>query len=208
MKKHKKIWNNYKIIVLYSSYNKTPLDIKILHNGKKIDQWETSDDMGNTLRPGRHAIENYVELAPGSILSLLGSNTHPGQSGSDYIRLVKTSASEVPNRITVEDNKGGKAHDDIRVIYDKKQNIIAAKKAFTPNGDGIDDTWHIENADELSGCQLIIMDRAGHKIYEADASQNEWDASFNGSPLPSADYYYIIRCENGHTEAGGVRVIR
>lgn len=65
---------------------------------------------------------------------------------------------------------------------------------FTPNNDGVNDTWLIENVDVYPRCNVKIYDRFGRIVYEQDAYDNEdgWDGTYAGNPLPASDYWYVI----------------
>jgi len=67
---------------------------------------------------------------------------------------------------------------------------------FTPNGDGINDFWQFIKPDEISDIlevvdgKISIFNRYGILLVEIDPKSRGWDGSFNGSPLPSSDYWY------------------
>lgn len=65
---------------------------------------------------------------------------------------------------------------------------------FTPNNDGVNDTWMIENVDVYPKCTVKIYDRFGRIVYEQDAYDNAdgWDGTYGGNPLPASDYWYVI----------------
>jgi len=70
--------------------------------------------------------------------------------------------------------------------------------AITPNGDGLNDQLIFdfldENPDEFPDNQLIIFNRWGDVIYEAQPYGNDWGGlSEEGEELPQATYYYILR---------------
>ncbi|WP_124980256.1 T9SS type B sorting domain-containing protein [Nonlabens xiamenensis] len=76
---------------------------------------------------------------------------------------------------------------------------------FTPNADGIHDTWNIVGGDRLPGTKLYIFDRYGKLIKQLDTTGPGWDGSYNGQPLPSTDYWFKIEYSfDGQTrEASG-----
>lgn len=63
---------------------------------------------------------------------------------------------------------------------------------LTPNGDGKNDKFTIENIDYYPNNTLKVFDRSGRIVYTKQGYNNEWDGSFNGSPLASDTYYYIV----------------
>jgi gliding motility-associated-like protein len=81
--------------------------------------------------------------------------------------------------------------------------------AFTPNGDGINDTWILANLSDYPGATVEVFNRYGQVVHRAMASALPWDGKFKGSPLPVATYYYIIDLKNGFAPMqGSVTIIR
>lgn len=71
---------------------------------------------------------------------------------------------------------------------------LEPEKYFTPNGDGINDTWDIGNLELYPNTEIYIHDRFGKEVaaYKGDAFRG-WDGSYLGNPLPSTDYWYVIQ---------------
>ncbi|WP_439880572.1 ice-binding family protein [Pontibacter sp. MBLB2868] len=61
-------------------------------------------------------------------------------------------------------------------------------KAFSPNGDGKNDTWVIANLTKYPKNQVIIFNRWGSEVYKKDNYQNDW----NGNKLEQGTYYYKV----------------
>lgn len=74
---------------------------------------------------------------------------------------------------------------------------VTPSGSITPNGDGLNDTWQIKNIDVYPLSVVRIYDRTGRLIFEKQGYSNEtgWDGSYNGAPMPSADYWYEIDVE-------------
>ncbi|MGI4864298.1 MAG: gliding motility-associated C-terminal domain-containing protein [Janthinobacterium lividum] len=81
--------------------------------------------------------------------------------------------------------------------------------AFTPNGDGNDDTWQIERIGSFSGNSVIVFNRWGNKIFETQNYQrgNEWDGTIKGQPAPIGTYYYLIKLGTGRSYTGWVTIL-
>ena len=62
---------------------------------------------------------------------------------------------------------------------------------FTPNGDGINDTWTI-NLGTSTLSIISIFDRYGKLIKQIAANSSGWDGTFNGIQLPATDYWFTI----------------
>jgi gliding motility-associated-like protein len=81
---------------------------------------------------------------------------------------------------------------------------------FTPNGDGTNDFWVIDNAEDYENSVLEIYNRNGHKIYSAKNYQNDWDGTRNGKDVPAHTYFYLFYPGEGETEVykGSITIIR
>ena len=77
--------------------------------------------------------------------------------------------------------------------------VIGYKKFFTPNGDGIHDTWKVLGirADFQSKSKVYIFDRYGKLLKELDPLSKGWNGTFNGKPMPSTDYWFRVYLEDG-----------
>lgn len=74
---------------------------------------------------------------------------------------------------------------------------ITIPEFFTPNGDGIHDSWIIDKLAEVYPNAIVnIFDRYGKLVghFFGDDSDG-WDGTYNGISLPSTDYWYMIDIE-------------
>jgi gliding motility-associated-like protein len=65
---------------------------------------------------------------------------------------------------------------------------------FSPNGDGICDTWDVPGVKEIYPDAIVsIYDRFGKKLIEYKGSAEKgWDGKYLGKDMPSTDYWYEI----------------
>lgn len=75
--------------------------------------------------------------------------------------------------------------------------------AFSPNGDGINDTWKIKYLDSYPGCTIDVFNRYGQKVFSSAGYATEWDGKLNGKTLPIGTYYYILNPKNGRALISG-----
>ncbi|WP_310024197.1 T9SS type B sorting domain-containing protein, partial [Flavobacterium arsenatis] len=73
--------------------------------------------------------------------------------------------------------------------------IIDYPKYFTPNGDGIHDTWNISEFGEELNAKIYIFDRFGKLVKEISTKGLGWDGTFNGQLLPATDYWFTLDYE-------------
>ncbi|RZK47770.1 MAG: gliding motility-associated C-terminal domain-containing protein, partial [Pedobacter sp.] len=69
---------------------------------------------------------------------------------------------------------------------------VKATNILTPNGDGINDFWIVDNIDMYPNSVVTIFDRAGRLLFTQKGYKNNWDGTLNGTPLAENTYYYII----------------
>lgn len=81
--------------------------------------------------------------------------------------------------------------------------------AFSPNGDGINDTWRIKYLDGYPGATIDVYNRYGQIVFRSLGYDVEWNGTRNGNPLPVGTYYYIINPKNGRQIiTGSVTIIK
>ncbi len=63
---------------------------------------------------------------------------------------------------------------------------------FTPNGDGISDTWGPGCTNIYNNLVFEIFDRYGRVIAKYHYGE-KWDGKYQGSELPTGDYWYVLK---------------
>lgn len=75
---------------------------------------------------------------------------------------------------------------------------------FSPNGDGINDSWQIKEIDRYLNNQIWIYSRTGRELFSAKPYYNNWQGVLDGVPLPAGSYYYRIDLDgNGSIDFEG-----
>ncbi len=95
---------------------------------------------------------------------------------------------------------------EVDVIYQ-----IDPTQIFSPNGDGMNDTWYVDDIDKYPNANVSVYNRLGALVYQSKGYNNEWEGrSQNGMPLPLATYYFVIDLNQFGTKAvtGHVTIIR
>ncbi|MFL9843255.1 T9SS type B sorting domain-containing protein, partial [Flavobacterium rhizosphaerae] len=67
---------------------------------------------------------------------------------------------------------------------------------FTPNGDGYHDYWNITGLD--ASARIYIFDRYGKLLKQISPDGIGWDGTFNGQPVPSDDYWFLVEYTEGN----------
>ncbi|GAB2768783.1 hypothetical protein GCM10027275_09270 [Rhabdobacter roseus] len=69
---------------------------------------------------------------------------------------------------------------------------VRIPNGFTPNGDGSNDVWILENIWEYPDCRVEVFNRWGNRVFRSEGYAQEWDGRLDGQELPAATYYYVI----------------
>ncbi|MEP7264807.1 MAG: gliding motility-associated C-terminal domain-containing protein [Bacteroidota bacterium] len=94
--------------------------------------------------------------------------------------------------VTVTENSGCTASDEIEILQSKCECSIYIPKAFTPNKDNKNEVFQSYNYCDLHEYKLIIFNRWGQKIFSTDNPQSFWDGTFNNKEAPSDVYVYSL----------------
>jgi gliding motility-associated-like protein len=113
-------------------------------------------------------------------------------SGNTVLQPVCAPKSDQTYKLTVTDNSGCVAADDVTVKVLKLPEI---PNVFTPNKDGINDSWQVKYLAAFSDCTVDMYNRYGQLVYHSAGYNKPWDGNFNGKPLPAATYYFIINLQ-------------
>ncbi|OOQ57316.1 MBG domain-containing protein [Mucilaginibacter pedocola] len=78
-------------------------------------------------------------------------------------------------------------------------------RALSPNGDGINDVFTIENIGNFADNKLVIIDKGGNKVFEAsryDNQNNAFDGHANvggrNAMLAAGTYFYVLEYKQGN----------
>ena len=86
---------------------------------------------------------------------------------------------------------------------------IEVSNAFSPNGDGKNDTWTIRNIEIYASATVQIFNRYGESVYFSKGFYTPFDGNYKNRPLPVGTYYYIINPNNGRKAlTGPLTIIR
>jgi gliding motility-associated-like protein len=90
--------------------------------------------------------------------------------------------------IVVQDKNGCRPNATLLV------SVIEFPKFFTPNNDGINDTWAIKGANStfFPSAQINIFNRFGKIVAQIDIDTQGWDGTYGGKILASDDYWFSI----------------
>jgi gliding motility-associated-like protein len=79
---------------------------------------------------------------------------------------------------------------------------------ITPNGDGFNEFWIIENIINFPDNEVTIFNRNGQIVYKKSSYDNTWGGTFNGQVLPDGTYYYTLKVNGiSKPQKGAINII-
>ena len=92
-------------------------------------------------------------------------------------------------KVEITDQKGCKRLEEIYVYVEIP---VIIPTIFTPNGDGINDTWEIKGLQQFTEGTIYIFDRNGKLINKYNIQEEGWDGTYFGTPIKPDTYWYVI----------------
>ncbi|WP_223035052.1 T9SS type B sorting domain-containing protein [Hanstruepera marina] len=134
-------------------------------------------------------INEFIAVATGGTgdyeFTLNGEN----QGGNNTFVISETGTYVV----VVTDSSGCTATASIFLEYVD----ICIPNYFTPNGDGVADTWAPGCVTGYPNLQFSIFDRYGRKIVTLNVGE-KWDGKYGGKELPTGDYWYVVNLNSSN----------
>lgn len=90
----------------------------------------------------------------------------------------------------------------------KSFTIFSLSNMFSPNNDGINDTWKISGIENYPNSEIKIMDRNGKMLINmiTKGEAFEWNGESGGRKLPTDNYWYQIKLSDGRLLQGYVMI--
>ena len=114
-------------------------------------------------------------------------------------------SSNIFNEIASGDHSITIKDDSNCTFLSKEITILDYPKFFTPNNDGYNDFWNIQNFSNFSDAQISIFDKFGKFLKKMTPSGKGWDGLKNGIPMPSTDYWFVLHYST-KTDSGNLEV--
>jgi gliding motility-associated-like protein len=160
--------------------------------------------------PDKFVLEGgFITLAPGMITNMPVTYTWSPGTYLNNPSIPNAQASPPTDflyTLTVTSDRGCI---DTDKVFVKLLKSLVIPNIFSPNGDGIHDTWVIEHLESYPGCVVQIYNRYGQMVQKFVNYTKPWDGKINGTDAPVGTYYYIIDPKSGRKPMTGfVDIIR
>ena len=143
-----------------------------------------------------------LEAFEDEVFTLGGMPTSPDADIYDWVpgELLDDSTAANPDGqvtgdtyfvVTATDANGCSNIDSVFVDFIPE---ITIPDGFTPNGDGVNDRWVIDNIERFPDSQVQVVNRWGDVLFEANGytESKAWDGRYENSDVPIGTYYYVI----------------
>ena len=140
---------------------------------------------------------NVICIGDTAQLTVIGGSVPSWSLNSNPSILPIASMSNVSYTYSATDINGCIGDVIFNISIDKDCAVIVYN-GFTPNGDGLNDFWIIDNIEKFPNNKVYIFNRWGNKIFqttEYNNTNNVWDGKLNGQLVPSGTYFYVIESE-------------
>ncbi len=127
---------------------------------------------------------------------------------------IRRNSTYIPIKAIAETSVGCS---DTLNLYAKLVNKISFGNVFSPNGDGLNDTWVVPKDYLFPDLEIEIFNRWGALVWSAkgDKASKGWNGRTNGgNELPIGTYYYVIKYNIQSTDGnwkpitGSITIVR
>lgn len=160
----------------------------------------------------------YAKINAQSTVIKVGETfTFTGEGGAGYLwsgdriltsetdqTIVAQPLKNTTYKLITTNENGCLAEAEIKVIVKTEFDI---PNTFTPNGDGINDTWIIPYINYVNST-LKVYNRQGQLVYSVTNYKNNWDGTSDGKVLPWGAYYYVIVANQNTTISGNINIVK
>jgi len=87
-------------------------------------------------------------------------------------------------------------------------NDLIVFTGFSPNGDGVNDFFHIDGIENYPDSELSVFNRWGNEVFFNKGYLNDWDGTWQGKILPDGTYFYVLEDGEGNSYSGYVQIHR
>lgn len=116
------------------------------------------------------------------------------QGGTDKIALYVTFSKEGQHPIVCTGDYWKNEKTPLSIKTSESE--LSMPNAFSPNGDGHNDTYKPKSFKSIVEFRAIIFNRWGQKIYEwTDVTADGWDGTFHGSPVKQGAYFCLVKAK-------------
>jgi len=159
------------------------------------NQWDCSNTAEINVevydKPNVEILTNKTDICIGEYVALIaeGAEEYSWNTGETFSEITVRPQSTMTYVVTGTNAPGCK--DTANVEIKVQLCDIKIPNVITPNGDGVNDRFLIENLEILSLAKLQIYNRWGRLVYESEQYKNDWDAN----SVSGGTYFYTLEIQ-------------
>ncbi len=162
-----------------------------------------------------------IEIHEGdtAILTATSSGQNPGFKWTPNLYFISADTAKSPMvygvkdilyKLTVTESGKCPATDFVLVKVLQRVKPIFIPNVFSPNNDGVNDTWVIRQLAAYPEATVNVFTRYGKNIFSSTHGYKiPWDGTHNGKKVPLGTYYYLITTnQNNRPLSGWVQILK
>jgi len=95
-------------------------------------------------------------------------------------------------QLWVKDKYGCEVKSEVIDLTKVEDRVLQVPNSISPNGDGVNDTWKINGAENHPEAEFSVFNRLGNRLFYSKGYAKEFNGTYNGKPLPAGVYYFVI----------------
>jgi gliding motility-associated-like protein len=190
-----------------ASFIPSPIIVSLENGTYQVVVKDSSDCLSAaypvTVGPDVAFTVDTIEVVRGTIDSPLGSISLENTGGISPVNFViipdsSSNTTGVFNDLVSQDYRlfamdaNLCKSNELLVSLPEPETKLFVYDAFSPNGDGKNDVWHIPGIGKYPDCSVKIFNTWGVAVFTSKGYGTPWDGKYNGNDLPSGTYYYVI----------------
>jgi gliding motility-associated-like protein len=186
-------------VILNLNVAPTPFIAEELNFDQNICPYETEINIPSVVLSNDYSlitpIFEWFDSSDNTITPIAFANTNsylpPIQNNSNYQSFCQINFG-LPGCPTLETSIS-----EISIDYMNDQcfPFLNIPEAISPNNDGINDYWTINEIELFNGYAINIFNSFGQSIYQIKNTPPNWDGTWNGQALPNGDYFYSVKLD-------------
>jgi gliding motility-associated-like protein len=131
---------------------------------------------------------------------------------NDQLFLLSSQISSEPNAFSIRvKSTDSHAHSIEKTFLLQKLEVkrkdLRIPTTFSPDGDGINDTWVVKDLKQFKEVSIQVFDRSGVPLFTSTDPEHGWDGSASGGKILEGPFFYIIKIHDTLAVKKGVLVV-
>ncbi|MFD1630005.1 gliding motility-associated C-terminal domain-containing protein [Pseudopedobacter beijingensis] len=157
-----------------------------------------TSDKGTTVDKGV-----LVRLTAGGGTSYQWENAEGIIGNTNTAEITVRPVQTTTYKVLVTNSGGCSVTQEFTLTVNNNYDLVVAANLLSPNGDGLNDYWKVENIDLYPDSEVKVFDKSGRIIFSKKGYNNDWDGRIAGSSLNEDTYYYLIDFGPGQPKKKG-----